>query len=317
MRGKGLVLLILLMFLLVSCGHKAPPLPPRHLKAVGISSVVVRVRPEETVFLLKISNRYVGAKERVKQVHLVAERCNQDCEKCQQVYSSDVKPGLVVVEDTPLWENRCYKFYGRTDEDVPIGRYVMLLFKRPYPEVPELKLYHLVQDVVAFRALCEQEVALYKRKVEQSYGFIPLLEGRCKKESDLKDFNVKEGVLYCYTARSFVRKDNVYYESLPSMEICVRPKDFTPPPVPRGLTGVISGNKVYLSWDIVKAKDLAGYNVYMKKGGQWIRLNRKPLKSVVFTLDVPAGVKSLVFAVSSVDTKGNESAKSLPVVIKK
>lgn len=66
MQTKRLVSLILLLFLL-ACGHKAPPLPPEHLMAEGITEVTPIVRSEEIYFLVKVSNRYTNSKKLVKE----------------------------------------------------------------------------------------------------------------------------------------------------------------------------------------------------------------------------------------------------------
>jgi len=92
--------------------------------------------------------------------------------------------------------------------------------------------------------------------------------------------------------------------------------DTTPPPVATNLhsSDTTGFAKNELAWDAVSASDLAGYNVYDSTdgGGTWTKLTPSPITATAFT--VPPGptnaVTSHLAAVTSVDTHGNESARS-------
>jgi len=177
-----------------------------------------------------------------------------------------------------------------------------------------LKLREVAEDRVTLGfGRCRGTVALFRREDRKDYPYLPLYMGDCR--LPFTDRSVKEGHFYCYRARRVAVKRGVYYLSAPSSEVCVRPEDTTPPPVPKGLKGMLYGGTLYLYWDPVEAEDLAGYNVYMRKDGRWIRLNRLLLKSPAYTTKMRLPKTGAYFAVSSVDKKGNESKKSKPVLI--
>ena len=298
--------------LLLGCGHKAPPLPPERLTPVGIVHVRPIVSPEELVLAVEVSDRYVNKGRKTSGVFLYAKRCNLNCEKCVDIYRYSSKPGWFFIEDSVPEEGRCYKVGGRTEEDVSFTPYVFLLFPKPFPNSPELEVSHLDASSVAFKVEGCERILLYRRDPSNFYGYMPHIVAR---SSSVVDSTVVEGRTYCYEARCFVEDRGVWFVSYPSPEVCVRPEDLEPPPVPKNLSGFYHKGVVKLVWDSVEAPDLEGYYVYVKRGGRWVKLNEKPLKVTVYTYRVAKGVKNLTFAVSSVDKKGNESAKSKPVVI--
>jgi hypothetical protein len=91
--------------------------------------------------------------------------------------------------------------------------------------------------------------------------------------------------------------------------------DVYPPAVPSGLQAAFSGPGQPLFIDLVWAPntdaDLAGYNVYRHEpGGQAVKINTELVKTPAFRdANVSAG-KTYLYAVSAVDARGNESARS-------
>ncbi len=88
--------------------------------------------------------------------------------------------------------------------------------------------------------------------------------------------------------------------------------DSTPPDVPAGLTANGGDAVVQLGWAAVSAPDLAGYHVY-----RWTTENPTPARQTVDPLNQTSWTDSSVtngvaysYAVSAVDTSGNESAAS-------
>lgn len=100
-----------------------------------------------------------------------------------------------------------------------------------------------------------------------------------------------------------------------SSEIKVFTHDVFPPAVPSGLQAVFSGPGqslfVDLVWAPVTDADLAGYNVYRREeGAKSEKLNLDPLKAPSYRdTHVSAGTR-YYYSVTSVDIRGNESAKS-------
>jgi hypothetical protein len=87
------------------------------------------------------------------------------------------------------------------------------------------------------------------------------------------------------------------------------PEDKFPPDVPAGLAAVPAVNTIELTWEPVAAADLKGYRVY--RNGE-----------LLAEVDAPAcsdkkveTSRAYTYSVSSIDTRGNESARSTPVEI--
>ena len=88
--------------------------------------------------------------------------------------------------------------------------------------------------------------------------------------------------------------------------------DTTPPPVPSGLIASPGETTVHLSWSEVAAENLAGYNVYRaaSSDGPWTKLTSSPITATSYDATELANGTTYWFATTSVDTTGNESAKS-------
>jgi hypothetical protein len=100
-----------------------------------------------------------------------------------------------------------------------------------------------------------------------------------------------------------------------SAEVKVFAHDVFPPGVPAELQAVFSGPgqspAIDLVWAPVADLDLAGYNVYRHEaGGVAVKLNRDPVKTPAYRDGNVAAGKSYLYAVSAVDVRGNESARS-------
>ena len=100
-----------------------------------------------------------------------------------------------------------------------------------------------------------------------------------------------------------------------SAEVKVFAHDVFPPAVPAELQAVFSGPgqspAIDLVWAPVTDMDLAGYNVYRHEaGGAAVKLNAELLKTPAYRDARVVAGKSYLYAVSAVDVRGNESARS-------
>jgi fibronectin type 3 domain-containing protein len=91
--------------------------------------------------------------------------------------------------------------------------------------------------------------------------------------------------------------------------------DVFPPAVPGGLQAVFSGVGqqpfIDLTWSPDTDADLAGYNVYRREEGtQFVKLNAELVKTPAFHDNTVEPGKKYLYAVSAVDLRGNESARS-------
>jgi hypothetical protein len=98
-------------------------------------------------------------------------------------------------------------------------------------------------------------------------------------------------------------------------EIKVFAHDIFPPAVPSGVQAVYSGPGqrpfIDLIWAPVADVDLAGYNVYRREGtAQLVRINQDPIKTPAYRDSSVQPGKAYSYSISSVDVRGNESARS-------
>src|SRR5262249_8178822 len=92
--------------------------------------------------------------------------------------------------------------------------------------------------------------------------------------------------------------------------------DTFPPAVPAGLQAVFSGVGqqpfVDLIWAPDTEADLAGYNIYRKEeNGQPTKLNSDLVKAPAFRDSNVQSGKTYFYAVTAVDARNNESARSV------
>jgi len=110
-------------------------------------------------------------------------------------------------------------------------------------------------------------------------------------------------------------KPELQVEGDDTPEVNVFADDVFPPAVPAGLQAVFSGPGqqpfIDLVWAPVSDADLAGYNVYRHtEGSAGIKINVDLVKSPAYRdLSVGPG-KRYLYSVTSVDVRGNESARS-------
>lgn len=91
--------------------------------------------------------------------------------------------------------------------------------------------------------------------------------------------------------------------------------DVYPPAVPQGVQAVASGTGqapfVDLTWTPATDADLGGYNIYRREeGGQWTKLNAALVALPSYRDSAVSAGHRYAYAVTAVDVRGNESAKS-------
>ena len=110
-------------------------------------------------------------------------------------------------------------------------------------------------------------------------------------------------------------EQSIQIEGNDSPTIQVPAKDVFPPAVPTGLQAVFSGVGqqpfIDLVWVPDTESDLAGYNVYRHEASQAaIKINTEPVKTPAFRDANVSPGKKYFYAVSAVDVRDNESARS-------
>jgi hypothetical protein len=123
--------------------------------------------------------------------------------------------------------------------------------------------------------------------------------------------------VYRLTAVSIITRTagELQVEGDDSPTVRVVAHDVFPPSVPAGLQAVYSGEGqkpfVDLIWAPVASADLAGYNVYRSEsGGAFVKINSEEVKTPAYRDASIGSGRTYSYAVSAVDVRGNESARS-------
>ena len=295
------------MALLSGCGHKAPPLKPKHRVPQPAVIEEIAGRAHEVKISFRLPSKYLKGAKIKRDLGYKVERCLVG--ECKKVAKGKASPGsLVVVRDRGASQGMLYQYrvevWGRhkappQDETFHYG---------PPPEPPE--------EVVATAK--EGEVVLtwktptpglgfriYKAEDDKPFSLInrqPLFETR------YSDTNVVNGETYSYKLRSVAKVEGGLLESEPSQVVKATPVDTTPPAIPESLSGAVLNGVVHLAWAPNTEPDLAGYRVYRREGrGKKVLLTPTPLTAPVFKDSEVKLRHRYLYYVTAVDKSGNES----------
>ena len=121
-----------------------------------------------------------------------------------------------------------------------------------------------------------------------------------------------DGTKYWFAVTSVDTTGNESAKSDSATATPAAPSDTTPPPVPTDLDATAGDGSVHLSWSAVSAGDLAGYNVYQATSadGPWVKVTSSPIMATSRDVTGLTDGAKYWFAVASVDTTDNESARS-------
>lgn len=155
------------------------------------------------------------------------------------------------------------------------------------------------------------------QKHPEKIGEVPVGAG------EFRDRNFEWQQPYTYTVHTVNRMvapdaSTVEFESGPPVSVAVTTTDVFPPRAPAGLAAVFTPSAdgkptIDLNWNSSEERDLAGYNVYRAIGaGDFTRVNSELVKSPAFRDTAVHSGTAYRYAVSAVDLRGNESARSEP-----
>ena len=123
------------------------------------------------------------------------------------------------------------------------------------------------------------------------------------------------GKTYHFVVQTVVKAGAGEAESELSAETALTPEDRFPPAVPTGLKAAASASGIELLWDRGTDADVAGYRVYRAvAGGAFERIADTQPAPTFSDRKVQPGA-AYRYAVTAVDTRGNESAQSAQVEI--
>ena len=118
---------------------------------------------------------------------------------------------------------------------------------------------------------------------------------------------------YEYSVQSVLQSGDSEVESDPSESASLTPADTFPPSAPAGISAISGISSIDLTWSPNPEPDLRGYYVYRAVGdGPFVKLGELVQTPADSDHAVENG-KRYRYAVSAVDQRGNESARSAPV----
>lgn len=144
---------------------------------------------------------------------------------------------------------------------------------------------------------------------------VPILRQNQGKFS-FTDYSVENGRSYEYLITAV---DVIGRESRTSAPVSAVPIDRTPPVPPTGLVAMDHRGRAVLRWNMSLDLDVAYYNVYRNTyiGEKYRKVNKNPIPfdSTVFVDSTVLPGKRYFYAVSAVDSAGNEGKKCNPVIV--
>lgn len=151
--------------------------------------------------------------------------------------------------------------------------------------------------------------AVYRRlATERDFGEPLRLVGPA--QSSFTDAGARYGQRYLYAVTAVARRAPLIESAIAAARE-VDYRDVFAPPVPASVVALADAGAVRVVWDESRAPDLAGYQVYRRRGdGDWHRLTEEPSAEVEYLdRDVAPG-ETYAYRVTALDELGNESEPS-------
>lgn len=153
---------------------------------------------------------------------------------------------------------------------------------------------------------------IYRSLTEEKGSFVRVGNSA---ETSFRDTDFEFGKTYYYFVRALAQYGADVVESAESETLRVTPQDRFPPRPPTGLIAVAVPGSIELSWNPSPERDLAGYHVYRREepSQPFRRITQQLAKTPTFRDPSVERGKRYRYAVTAVDTSGNESERSAEV----
>ena len=317
MRGKGnrlwrtltrSTLLAVATLLVTGCGHKAPPLKPKH--RVPQPAVIEGIvgRSHEVIITFRLPTHHMKGAKIKRDLGYKVLRCLVG--ECKKVAKGKASPGsLVIVRDTKASTGMLYQYrievWARHDAPPQEETF----HYGPPPDPPQNVTVQAGEGEVTLSWEAPSPglgFRIYRAQDNSPFG--SPLTPQPVFETTYKDTTVTNGVEYRYQIRSVAKVEGGLLESEPSQVVRATPVDTTPPAIPESLSGTVLEGTVYLAWSPNSEPDLAGYKVYRREGrGEKELLTPQPITTPVFKDPNVKLRHTYLYYVTAVDKSGNES----------
>ncbi len=135
------------------------------------------------------------------------------------------------------------------------------------------------------------------------------------KEIEYKDTDFAFGQTYRYFIRAVTSEGPPLLESDDSEVVEVLARDTFPPSSPSGLAAIAGTDYIALSWEASKEADVAGYKVWRQEAGrtEFVLIASLGPADHSFADSAVEKNKRYDYAITALDSAGNESQRSAPV----
>ena len=344
---KQVILLVMMVLIASACGKKADPGLPMPIVPEAPSRFQAFARSEGIFILWRAPDKNVNDTPLLDlagfKIQRASEPIEKFCPKCPKnvsqladiVYKGDrgKAPGKqpYYYQDTALEFDTVYFYqmhaYNEREKAGKSTKPLLVYWDRP-PATPaglkvdrQNKLLQLSwQPVAALEDGRPLEgfagYNIYRTEQQGIYEEAPVNKEPVE-EPVFEDAPEKIDATYFYAIRAARMVKETMVESGLSSDLQVAYMDITPPGAPKGLTAIPRQNGVELKWIGAFQKDVAGYNIYRRDAGGFVRLNGQLVTDNSW-LDASAKAGgSYVYCVTSVDAsaKANESSMSEPASV--
>jgi hypothetical protein len=313
--GKAL-LPALCWIALGACGKKGDPLPPLRPTPQPVTGLTLSQVGDRLHLALQAPRAGTdGTRLGLLNIEILRAEGDGDFKTLAKKRVLKVAPGEAIAQDEPLPEPgtivrvsaRALHKGRPSTETLPVSLTVRLPLAAPRelsaalaPTGVELRWSGETTESGGFR--------VYRRPSKGSFG--PPLTPAPLPGPPYLDAAAPPGQNVCYVVRGVASTDPPV-ESAASEEACVDVKDIAPPAAPAGLTVVVEGNAVALSWSPSMDVDLAHYRVYRSvERAAPERLAELPVGQTTFRDETLAPGAAARYTVTAVDAAGNESPAS-------
>jgi len=326
--------------LITSCGRKTDPLTPPSPRPAAIEDVKVTVRDAVAFLSWPIPTKNVEGKDmspaeilgfRIFRAEIERDRKRARYKLVAEINLSkpapaEVRNGRVFWSDANLRYGHVYGYriramgvhggLGQPSEEVRVAPLLSLAAPKLLSAEGGDSYNLLSWDLVSTRADGSEYTGfvgynVYRGIEKGRYDETPLNKEPLQTNT-YRDTAAVNSKTYYYIVRAVDSPIRPWKESLDSPEASAMPRDLTPPERPKGLTVVPGVGRIFLTWNENRERDLAGYYVYRstKSGKEFERLTAKPINRTTFSDEKVQPRVLYYYAVTAVDTSGNESQMS-------
>jgi hypothetical protein len=302
-----------------SCAYVAPPLPPSLMIPVPVSNLSAIERADKLVidFTAPVIATDGASLQRLKEIDLRVGAPGPGWEKtARRIEASAEEPGPVHVEVSVRdWVGQ--EIVVRVRAAGKHGRFgdwsnSVRLKVVPPLEQPIVKA-EAIANGVQLKWPSEPGIAADYRIMKQGPADQRAVEIASVKTPVYTDSAAEFGKPYQYSVQAFVKTGDSEARSETSQPVSITPEDRFPPAVPAGVTAIAGISSVELIWNPDTEPDLRGYCLYRAVDDRPFERAGDLLQSPAYSDHAVEAGKRYRYAVSAVDQRGNESARSAVV----